>query len=113
MTGAFAPPDTLAVLSRRYADFTVRLPQLKTLLENPDAPITYTQWEAYPALYHRKPLVIAVPEEAPRDPGFVPEPDAKAAQQAHLERLRAIERHADIVFANADQLAARPAVERS
>jgi hypothetical protein len=57
-------------------------------------------------VYYRKPLVIAVPKpEAPRDTKYRAEAEQQASQQAHLERLRALGRYAEITFANADQLA--------
>jgi hypothetical protein len=82
------------------------LPPLKPSLDLGDPPLSYTQWEAYLAVYHRKPLVIAVPAPgAPRDPNYRVEAEQRASQQAHLERLRALGRDADITFGSAEQLA--------
>jgi hypothetical protein len=59
-------------------------------------------------VYHRKPLVIAVPEPGTlRDTKYRVDPDQQASQREHLERLRALGRHAEIKFQNGDQLAAQ------
>jgi len=57
-------------------------------------------------VYHGKPLVIAVPAPGtPRDATHRVEAVQEAAQKAHLERLRALGRYAEITFANAERLA--------
>lgn len=108
MTGAWAPAATLQALRARHGDLADRLPPLKPSLDSGDPPLSYTQWEAYLAVYHGKPLVIAVPElGTPRDAKYRVEADRQASQNAHLERLRALGRHAEITFGNADQLSAK------
>jgi hypothetical protein len=60
------------------------------------------------AVYHRKTLLIAVPNpEAVRDIKFRRDEQDEAAQQNHLKRLGLLGRHSEIRFANADQLAGR------
>src|SRR5215813_5833502 len=62
MTGALAQGPSVAAIRERYPDLAQRLPPLAPVLV-PDAPaLSYTQWEAWLALYHRKVLVIAVPQ---------------------------------------------------
>jgi tetratricopeptide (TPR) repeat protein len=108
MTGAWAVPPTLQALRARYPELAERLPPLKPSLDTNDPPLSYTQWEAYLAVYHRKPLVIAVPEPGtPRDAKYRVDADRQASQHAHLERLRALGRYAEITFGGADQLAAK------
>jgi tetratricopeptide (TPR) repeat protein len=108
MTGSWAEAASLKSLRARYRDLADRLPPLRASLESGDPPLSYTQWEAYLAVYHGKPLVIAVPEPGtPRDARYRIEPDQQASQHAHLERLRALGRYAEITFGSADQLAAR------
>jgi tetratricopeptide (TPR) repeat protein len=108
ITGAWAGPATLQTLRARYADLGDRLWPLKRSLESGDPPLSYTQWEAYLAVYHRKPLVIAVPEPGtPRDEKYMATVGQLASQHAHLERLRALDRHPEITFGNTDQLAAK------
>ncbi len=106
MTGALAQPPSLALIRQRYPDLGSRLPPLAPFLEDGAPALSYTQWEAWLALYHRKTLLIAVPEDAaPRDAGYRRDEAQRAAQQAHLARLAEVERHPEIRFANADRLA--------
>src|SRR5262249_10113249 len=106
MTGALAQAPSLAVIRQRYPDMDKRLPPLGQFLQ-PDAPaLSYTQWEAWLALYHGKVLIIAVPQDgAPRDERYCLDEEQRAAQQGHLSRLASIERYPEIRFANADRLA--------
>ena len=69
------------------------------------AAISYTQWEAWLALYFDKDLVIAAPgSNFARDltltPNFAPTEQCKAAQAAHLERLRALGCYPEVNFAD-------------
>ena len=106
MTGALAQAPSVAVIRHRYPDLAERLPVLGPFLD-PGAPaLSYTQWEAWLALYHRKVLIIAAPQDgAPRDERYQLVEDQRAAQQAHLARLAKVERYPEIRFANADRLA--------
>jgi len=106
MTGAWARTATLQGLHARYTDLALRLSPLKDSLDCGDPPLSYTQWEAYLAVYHRKPLVIAVPAPGtPRDAKYRIDADQQACQKAHLERLRTLGHDAEIRFKNPDQLA--------
>jgi Domain of unknown function (DUF4062) len=72
MPGAWAEPSTLNALRSRYLDLIDRLPNLKASIETNQPPLSYTQWEAYLAIYHGKKLLIAVPEpQAPRDVKYI------------------------------------------
>ncbi|MDQ3581694.1 MAG: NB-ARC domain-containing protein [Pseudomonadota bacterium] len=106
MTGALAQAPSVAVIRHRYPDLAQRLPVLGPFLD-PGAPaLSYAQWEAWLALYHRKVLIVAAPHEgAPRDERYQLVADQRAAQQAHLARLEKVERYPEIRFANADRLA--------
>ena len=97
--GAWAEPETVKKLRARRRDIGKRLPPLAPLLKSGGPPISYTQWEAYLALYHDKPLVVAVPTAAaPRDKP--PDPSLRASQTAHLERLREMAQYAEISFSD-------------
>lgn len=61
MTGSWAKPATMQALCAAHADLAQRLPPLKESLETGNPPLSYTQWEAYLAVYYKKPLVMAVP----------------------------------------------------
>ena len=105
MTGAMAQAPSVAVIRQRYPDFAQRVPALGPFLA-PGAPaVSYTQWEAWLALYHGKVLIIAAPEEgAPRDERYQLIEVQRIAQQAHLGRLAEVERYPEITFASADRL---------
>ena len=106
MTGAWAQAPSLALIKDRYPDLAERLPPLRPFLE-PGAPaLSYTQWEAWLALYHGKVLIIAVPEAgAPRDARYQLIEEQRSQQQQHLARLAALERYPEIRFESADRLA--------
>ncbi|MBS0299822.1 MAG: tetratricopeptide repeat protein [Proteobacteria bacterium] len=106
MTGALAQAPSLVLIKARYPDLAQRLPPLSSCLQ-PDAPaLSYTQWEAWLALYHRKPLIIATSEQdAQRDEDYQSIDDQHEQQRQHLERLAACERYPEIRFASADRLA--------
>lgn len=105
MTGALAQAPSLQLIRNRYPDMAERLPPLKPCLE-PDGPaLSYTQWEAWLALYHGKTLIIAAPEPAaPRDERHPFQAEQQTQQQQHLARLASVERYPEISFANADRL---------
>ena len=106
-TGTWAKAPTLQALKARYPDLVERLPALKPSLETGEPLLSYTQWEAYLAVYHRKVLLIATAApEAPRDGNLPIDPELQAAQQAHRERLQQLGRHSEITFTNKDQLIA-------
>jgi hypothetical protein len=78
-TGAWAEAPTLQTLRARYPDLAERLSVLKSSLETGEPPLSYTQWEAYLALYHRKTLLIAVAQPgAPRDDTLAIDPQLRA-----------------------------------
>ncbi len=106
MTGATAQPPSVAWIRQRYPDFGTRLAPIAGFLMADSPSLSYTQWEAWLALYHRKPLIIAVPAaDAKRDDTYQAVEAQQIEQQAHLTRLEAVERYPGIRFANADRLA--------
>src|SRR5258708_9963571 len=106
MTGAPAQPPSVAVIRQRYPDFAKRFAVLKPFLKAKAPALSYTQWEAWLALYHGRPLFIAVPKpSAPRDQRFQSDDGQRAAQKAHLAQLATVERYPEILFSNADRLA--------
>jgi len=106
MTGALAQAPSLALIQAHYPDLAERLPPLRPCLEPGAAPLSYTQWEAWLALYHNKRLIIAVPEpDARRDANYTLVEEQREHQRQYLDRLAAYERYPEIRFANADRLA--------
>ena len=106
MTGAMAQPPSVALMRERYQDFGKRLPPVADFLQADSPPLSYTQWEAWLALYHQKPLIIAVPaKKAKRYKTYQLIESQRNHQQQHLARLAEVERYPGIRFANADRLA--------
>jgi tetratricopeptide (TPR) repeat protein len=106
MTGALAHPSAVASIHVRYPDLDERVPPLRPFLVTGASPLSYTQWEAYLAIYHRKTLIIATPDiSAVRDARYVLDRVQQRAQQDHLRRLRESGRHPEINFASEDKLA--------
>jgi hypothetical protein len=102
--GAFAPEAAAQKLMEHYPDFLKRLPVLKETLANGFPRLSYTQWEAYLALYHEKRLHIYRPRpDAPRDATFQPKQEDKELQDQHFQRLCSIGRDRG-EFANQERL---------
>jgi hypothetical protein len=84
----------VAALLRKYPDLAIRLPPLASALSKPQPGFSYTQWEAYLALYHRRPLFVYRPtdfeSDVPRDPNFVLDPAEVLAQREHYRRISAL-----------------------
>jgi hypothetical protein len=103
MSGATADERQQQALLAKYPDLPERLPPLGEALKSGIA-IPYTQWEAWLALYHRKVVLVAkAATTAPRGPNFAPNDGSRAAQTAHLDRLKAVRRY-PIEFVNPDDL---------
>jgi hypothetical protein len=105
MAGSDAEPASTTSIITKYPDITDKLPPLRDALAS-GLGISYTQWEAWLALYHGKALVIAKAENAaPRGPKYAPTKTSRAAQEMHLQRLRAVERYPGFTFTSLDNLA--------
>jgi hypothetical protein len=105
MTGTVAKHASVEIIAERYPDLADRIPELKAAFDGV-LDISYTQWEAYLAIYHKKELLVAVPARtAPREPDtYIKSADQNAAQQTHLGRLRQYQRF-PITFTNGENLA--------
>ena len=105
MTGAPADAREQAALLAKYPDIAKELPPLGEAL-NGGAAISYTQWEAWLALYHGKLLLIAkAADDAERGPAYARPGDKGAAQIKHLSRLEAVRRYPGCTFASPADLA--------
>lgn len=104
MTGAPAKPECTNSVLTKYPDLPDRLPPLRCPLADGVA-ISYTQWEAWLALYHNKLLVIAKADSAaPRGPQYASTESSRAAQQEHLAQLSVLERYPGGTFTGPDNL---------
>ena len=105
MTGSAPGEREQRALVRKYSDLPARLPPLEDVLRR-GAEISYTQWEAWLALYHGKLLLMAKAEPtAARGPSFTPTEQSREAQAAHLGRLEVVKRYPDCSFASEADLA--------
>src|SRR5271166_5703393 len=105
MTGSDPDEHALRALRAKHPDLADKLPPLGEALQS-GAGASYTQWEAWLALYHKRLLVIAkAADSAKRDPQYKPTDASRAAQAAHLERLKAMGRYPGCSFTSPDNLA--------
>ena len=105
MTGSDPGEHALSALRAKYPDLADKLPPLGEALRNGSG-VSYTQWEAWLALYHGKLLFIAkAADSAERGPKYMPTDASRAAQAAHLARLKAMDRYPGCTFASPDDLA--------
>ena len=95
--GAVPEEPAVAALLAKYPDLGVRLPPLAEDLRKPQPGFSYTQWEAYLAIYHRRPLFVYMPTDfeldarhVPRDARFGFSPSEAEAQKEHYRRISAL-----------------------
>jgi tetratricopeptide (TPR) repeat protein len=104
MTGSAPGEPALRALRAKYPDLADKLPPLGEALQS-GTEVSYTQWEAWLALYHNKLLFIAkAAETAERGPKYMATDASRAAQAAHIERLKAMDRYPGCTFASPDNL---------
>lgn len=103
--GALAKDRSLSYLLGAYPTLKEDFPSLAEFLQTGSPSLSYTQWEAWLAVLHKKQLLICRPTvDAPREVGYVA-PDGDVDQQnSHLARLRCHELYAEIDFSNPDNL---------
>ena len=105
MSGVDAKPASTTAIVTKYPDIAEKLPPLREPFDK-GLGISYTQWEAWLALYHGKALLIAKADDAaPRGPNYNPTDVSRTAQQMHLQRLSEIERYPGFTFTSPDNLA--------
>jgi tetratricopeptide (TPR) repeat protein len=105
MCGAAADDAQQQALLAKHPKLSEKLPPLGEALKN-GLCLPYTQWEAWLALYHGKPLMIATAAPgAPRGPKYAPDDATRASQAEHLKRLKAFHRYPGSEFRSPDELA--------
>jgi hypothetical protein len=113
MTGAYPGERRLSALLAKYPDLPAKLLPLGTALKDGSG-LSYTQWKAWLALYHRKLLLIAEAQEAAeRERQYAPTDASRTAQDVHLARLSACLKspHRPITDRNGPLLNPTPAVQ--
>lgn len=93
-TGALPEAHGVRGLLERYPNLVDRIPVLRDALMQADPGISYTQWEAWLAIYHQRPLFTYLPADfenavpsCPREPRFAFDAGEWASQRAHHQRL--------------------------
>jgi tetratricopeptide (TPR) repeat protein len=105
MTGSAPPELPLRALRNKYPDLADKLPPLGEVLRS-GVSLSYTQWEAWIALYHGKRLFIAkAADGAERQPSYAPTDGSRAAQAGHLAGLRKAGRYPGHTFTSPADLA--------
>jgi hypothetical protein len=105
MTGDWANPADVEYIKERYPDLGERLTSLKPAIAAGTPRLSYTQWEAYLAVYHGKRLFIAeLAASFQREATYVDDPAQREAQHAHLAALRTLGRFPGGTFADLGEL---------
>jgi len=105
MTGSIANQISVEFITTQYPDFAKRFPVLQPVMDG-NVELSYTQWEAYLAIYHGKRLYIAKPvESAPRSSQYIKDYAQIELQTNHLQCLNQIGYYAEIEFKSEDELA--------
>ncbi len=96
-TGSVPEAAAVAALLSTYNDFADRLPPLADALAKSQPDFSYTQWEAYLAIYHGKPLFVYRPTDfeaedlgVPRDANFVYNADEYQSQRDHYDIISSL-----------------------
>ncbi len=109
-TGSVPEEPAVAALLARLPDLAQRLPPLAPHLARPQPGLSYTQWEAYLALYHERPLFLYRTTDfdsdgldVPRGPEFVLNAGEAQSQRDHYRRICTLG-HDRGEFSNAERL---------
>ena len=90
-TGSSPASSEVAALLKKHSDFIQRISCLKDVLgKTGKTPLSlsYTQWEAWLAIYHQVPCYVYQTEPTTvRTPGFVEDADQRKAQEVHWHRF--------------------------
>ncbi len=102
-TGSYPDPINIRDLLERHTDLPAKLSFLPDIAANGHR-YSYTQWEAYLAIYYGIALYLFRPtDDAPRGPNHQPDDTCKTEQLSHRLRLQAISRYGK-TFPNIDKL---------
>jgi Domain of unknown function (DUF4062) len=105
MTGSAPGEPALRALLKKYPDLLDKMPPLGETLQR-GIGVSYTQWEAWLALYHDTRLFIAVAGDgAERGPKYEPTDNSRAAQAGHLASLKKAGRYPGHTFVSSADLA--------
>lgn len=90
-TGSCPERPAIEQFLASHTNFCDRVPVLRDIFANRMTEISYTQWEAYLALYFGKHLFVYTPEPAaPKDATFKFDSQERDLQDRHFERLKSL-----------------------
>jgi len=95
--GYVPPAAAVDLLLEKHTDLLPTLTKYTGITREQLAACSYTQWEAYLAVFHKVRLHIYRAEEnAPRETDFTPNPDQQKLQEDHFQRIRDLGRDRDV-----------------
>ncbi|MDB4910744.1 MAG: motif domain protein, partial [Gemmatimonadetes bacterium] len=105
MTGAVASDIAVESLFESEPQLSRKIPFLATPASAATLAVSYTQWEGYLAHHYGKRLLVCAAEpNAPRAGRHELVEHQRRSQDAHLARLKELERYPEIVFASREEL---------
>jgi tetratricopeptide (TPR) repeat protein len=105
MTGAVASGIAVESLFEAEPQLPRKVPFLATPADAAALAVSYTQWEGYLAHYYGKRLLVcAADPHASRAGRHVTSEEQRKSQDAHLARLKQLERYPEILFASREEL---------
>jgi tetratricopeptide (TPR) repeat protein len=106
MTGAVASDIAVESLFAGEPHLPRKVPFLATPSDAARLGVSYTQWEGYLAHHYGKRLVVCSAQpHAPRAGKHSVDDAQRRSQDAHLARLKELERYPEIVFSSREELA--------
>ena len=105
MTGAVASDIAVESLFESEPQLSRKISFLTTPSDAAKLGVSYTQWEGYLAHHYGKRLIVCAAESrAPRAGKHELVPEQRESQNAHLARLKQLERYPEITFASREEL---------
>lgn len=90
-TGCFPEVPAVRRLMGRYPDLCERIPGLTDSLSKSDPRLSYTQLEAYLAIYHERKTLIYLPDrKEPRATDVIVSDEERRLQDEHIGRIQAL-----------------------
>ncbi|MEM9369244.1 MAG: hypothetical protein AAGD07_24955, partial [Planctomycetota bacterium] len=95
--GYVPPKAAVDSLLDKHPDLLPKLTEYTGITRELLAACSYTQWEAYLAVFHQVRLhIYRADEKAPREEGFQSKPDEQTLQDDHFQRIRELGRDRDV-----------------
>ena len=94
----FVPPAAAVdLLLEKHSKLLPKLTEYTGITRQQLAECSYTQWEAYLAVFHKVRLhIYRADKDADRETNFTPDPAEQQLQEAHFQRIRDLGRDRDV-----------------